>query len=149
MMTLWCIFRSPLMLGAEMTKMDDWTLSLLTNREVLALLEDGHHGVQVERTEDYAVWAGWNEKDGSVYAALFNLKEEAADVSVALTDIAASLPEAVGRGLLEKTGRAGGCGETAAEDIAMRELWTKETCYCAGDAIYSMVEGHGAKLFAL
>ena len=37
MMTLWCIFRSPLMVGAELTKLDDWTLSLLTNREVLSL----------------------------------------------------------------------------------------------------------------
>ena len=32
MMTLWCIFRSPLMLGAEMTKLDDWTLSMLQNK---------------------------------------------------------------------------------------------------------------------
>ena len=34
MMTLWCMFRSPLMIGAELTKMDDFTLSLLTNKEL-------------------------------------------------------------------------------------------------------------------
>ena len=32
MVTLWCLFGSPLMLGAELTKLDEWTLSLLTNR---------------------------------------------------------------------------------------------------------------------
>lgn len=39
MMTLWCIFQSPLMLGAELTKLDEETLSLLCNKKVLALLE--------------------------------------------------------------------------------------------------------------
>ena len=34
MMTLWCMFRSLLMIGAELTKMDDFTLSLLTNKEL-------------------------------------------------------------------------------------------------------------------
>ncbi|RGI17740.1 hypothetical protein DXC84_12890 [Ruminococcus sp. TF08-4] len=34
MMTLWCMFRSPLMIVAELTKMDDFTLSLLTNKEL-------------------------------------------------------------------------------------------------------------------
>ena len=33
-MSLWCIARSPLMLGADMTKMDDWTVKLLTNKEL-------------------------------------------------------------------------------------------------------------------
>ena len=40
MMTLWCMFRSPLMIGAELTKMDDFTLSLLTNKELLVLLSE-------------------------------------------------------------------------------------------------------------
>ena len=38
MMTLWCIFGSPLMVGAELTKLDQETLSLLTNKRVLAML---------------------------------------------------------------------------------------------------------------
>ena len=38
MMTLWCIFRSPLMLGAELTKLDAWTESLITNSRVLRLV---------------------------------------------------------------------------------------------------------------
>ena len=41
MMTLWCMFRSPLMIGAELTKMDDFTLSLLTNKELLVFLPRG------------------------------------------------------------------------------------------------------------
>ena len=35
MMTLWCLFGSPLMIGAELTLLDEATLSLLTNDELL------------------------------------------------------------------------------------------------------------------
>jgi alpha-galactosidase len=35
LMSLWSIFRSPLMLGGDLTAADEWTISLLTNREVL------------------------------------------------------------------------------------------------------------------
>src|SRR6202043_1678707 len=35
LMSLWCIFPSPLMIGGDLTMADDWTTSLLTNREVL------------------------------------------------------------------------------------------------------------------
>ena len=75
---------------------------------------------------------------------LFNLKEEEADVSISLEEIAGALPVKIGEKLLEQTGSQAKQGE-----IPLRELWTKETEYCAGGAVYSLVEGHGAKLFAL
>ena len=37
MMTLWCMMRSPLMAGCDMAQMDDFTLSLLTKGDVVAL----------------------------------------------------------------------------------------------------------------
>ena len=55
LMTLWCMFRSPLMIGAELTKMDDWTLSLLTNEELLTLMGEHCRGKQLRRTETEAV----------------------------------------------------------------------------------------------
>lgn len=142
MMTLWCIFRSPLMLGAEMTKLDDWTLSLLTNEEVLELLKDGHHGVQVSRSKERVIWTGWDEKDNSVYVALFNLGEADANVSVALSDIVDALPLKVGAALMERC-------DVDKSEIALKELWTKQNEYCTGEAIYSIVESHGAKLFRI
>ena len=56
MLTLWCMFRSPLMLGAELTKLDDKTLSLLTNRDVLSLLTDSCGAEQVRRDDTSAIW---------------------------------------------------------------------------------------------
>lgn len=71
MMTLWCIFRSPLMLGTELRAIDDWTLKLITNEEVLRLLKHSYGARQVLRTQDTVVWSSRDE-DGSIYVAFFN-----------------------------------------------------------------------------
>ncbi|MBQ8160118.1 MAG: glycoside hydrolase family 27 protein, partial [Clostridia bacterium] len=73
MMTLWCLFRSPLMLGADMTRMDDDTLKLLTCRELLVLEGEDFVPCQLEHTEDAAIWLSSNGKD--TYVALFNLSD--------------------------------------------------------------------------
>lgn len=71
MMTLWCIFRSPLMVGAELRDNDDWTLSILTNPEILRLLKYSYEAKQIQRTEDTVIWSSTDE-DGSKYVAFFN-----------------------------------------------------------------------------
>lgn len=139
MMTLWSIFRSPMMLGAEMTKLDDWTLSLLTNKEVLELLADGHHGVQVNRDEKTCVWAGWNEKDNTVYAALFNLSDSEAVVSVSWEEFGAALPLKTAAVLAEKL----------SEKNRLKELWTGAEEYCDAKEISGRVAAHGAKLYRI
>lgn len=78
MMTLWCMFRSPLMVGAELTKLDEWTLSLLTDRELLGLAAEGRRGRQLLRSEELAVWINEPENEtveGGTYIAVFNLKD--------------------------------------------------------------------------
>ncbi|MCD8398769.1 MAG: glycoside hydrolase family 27 protein [Lachnospiraceae bacterium] len=147
MMTLWCMFRSPLMLGAEMTKLDDWTLSLLTNREVLALLQDGHHGVQIQRTADYAVWGNYsdagveNQEKSGLYVALFNLKDEEAEVSVSVDELADAFPTEAAAVLYQRAGANGG--------LKLQELWSGETEAQDGMCISAMAEAHGAKLFRI
>src|SRR4029079_12941872 len=38
--SLWCLLSAPLLIGAPVERMDDFTLSLLTNDEVLAIDQD-------------------------------------------------------------------------------------------------------------
>jgi hypothetical protein len=47
MMNLWCIFRSPLMMGGELNDNDDWTLSLLTNDGAIAVNQQGSNPRQI------------------------------------------------------------------------------------------------------
>ena len=84
MMTLWCIFGSPLMIGGELTLMDEETLSLLTNPSVLHLLSLAENAKQRIRTNTHAIWLtnqdhGQGHGDGSAgtyYAAVFNLSDQ-------------------------------------------------------------------------
>lgn len=91
-MTLWCIFGSPLMLGAEMTKLDEWTLSLLQNKQLLKLLNGRFTARQVLRDKEKAVWAAVSP-EGERYIALFNLSEDTRSVSVDPEECADMFPE--------------------------------------------------------
>jgi len=90
MMTLWSIFRSPLMFGGELRDNDEWTLSLLTNEEVLAAHRHGCDPQMVCRIEDRTVWKSVHAETGQIYVALFNLRDEASDVSVTLDQLGIS-----------------------------------------------------------
>lgn len=90
-MTLWCIFRSPLMLGAELTQLDDETEKLLTNEKVLHLLKHSHGAKQLRRDEKEAVWTSVDDEADIVYVALFNLGEEFANLSVDVQELCDSL----------------------------------------------------------
>lgn len=81
MMTLWCLFGSPLMVGGSLTELDGWTLSLLTNREVLAMLTPDCRPRQVSRSGDEVVWIAENNKLGTSYLVLFNLSDNEREVS--------------------------------------------------------------------
>lgn len=76
MMTLWCMFRSPLMLGAELPKLDGWTLSLLCNDKVLGLLDGSKGAREIFRDEQVILWQSESTEDSSKYLAIFNISED-------------------------------------------------------------------------
>ena len=71
-MNLWCIFRSPLMFGGEMTLNDDFTLSLITNRELLEIDQYSSGNRPVISEKDKAVWT-CRDREGNEVFAFFNL----------------------------------------------------------------------------
>lgn len=91
MMTLWCLFGSPLMLGAELTKLDEETLALLTNQEILNMLNPAYRPHQICRDEEKAIWTACSDSDigaeAPVYLALFNLSENEQSISISMSDL--------------------------------------------------------------
>lgn len=76
LMTLWCIFPSPLMLGGDLTRSDAWTTSLLTNREVLDV--DQHsigNRVAVSKPNIVVLVADIAGKTDRHYVTVFNRSE--------------------------------------------------------------------------
>ena len=77
LMTLWSIARSPLILGADMTKLDEATLALLTNDEVLAVNQRSENNRQLFRTADSLIaWVADIPGSADKYVALFNARED-------------------------------------------------------------------------
>ena len=82
MMTLWSVFRSPMMIGADLPQLDDWTKSLLTNADVLHLLSHSSGARQMMRDNRQVVWCTKDTDGKHTYIAVFNLQDQAGDVSL-------------------------------------------------------------------
>lgn len=125
MMTLWAIFRSPLIIGGEMTKFDDFTMSLLTNEAILKMHATSRHAHQVWRREvngvETVLWTSMCA-DGGQYFALFNLGEEDNEVELSLTDL------------------------EIYDEVNMTELWSGEDLG-NGTSVKVKLPKHGAKAF--
>lgn len=78
LMTLWTIFQSPLMYGGTLPDIDDFTLSLFTNKEVLIMYKTITSKHQVFRDENWIVWMANSQK--REYVAIFNVSENDADL---------------------------------------------------------------------
>lgn len=71
-MSLWCIARSPLIFGGDMTRLDEFTLNLLTNPDVLAVNQASANNRQIWRQNDLIVWAADIPASRDRYVGLFN-----------------------------------------------------------------------------
>lgn len=72
LMTLWSIFRSPLMFGGHLPDNSTFTDSLLTNKEVLAMHGSCMNSRQWFNENDLIAWTADAPEDGTNYLALFN-----------------------------------------------------------------------------
>jgi alpha-L-fucosidase len=79
LMTLWSIARSPLIFGGDMTRMDDFTLSLLTNDEVIAVNQNSYANRQLFRRDGLVAWVADVPGSNDKYIALFNTRDKPAE----------------------------------------------------------------------
>jgi hypothetical protein len=76
LMTLWTIFRSPLMFGGDLPGNDAFTLSLITNKEVLNVLKKSSNNKPLFNDENKAAWMADDAATGDKYLALFNIADQ-------------------------------------------------------------------------
>lgn len=90
--SLWCLLSAPLLIGCDISRLNDFTLNLLTNDEVLAVDQDplGKQARQVIANIDYQVWVKELE-DGSRAIGIFNISEEHMKISINWNEL--GLPE--------------------------------------------------------
>ncbi|HET6480658.1 MAG TPA: CBM35 domain-containing protein [Actinoplanes sp.] len=120
--TLWAISASPLVVGDDLTTLDKLGTSLLTNREVIAVDQQGVPARPLSPAGDRQVW-GMRNTDGSYTVALFNLGDRPADVAAHWSSL----------------------GFTGA--ATLRDLWAQRDKGTVRDSISVRVPAHGASLF--
>ncbi|MCB9856051.1 MAG: NPCBM/NEW2 domain-containing protein [Phycisphaerales bacterium] len=81
--TLWSLLASPMLIGCDMTKLDDFTLALLTNPDVIAVNQDplGKQASRISQDGRTEIWAR-PLADGSTAVGLFNRGRKAHEISV-------------------------------------------------------------------
>jgi hypothetical protein len=131
-MTLWAIGRAPLMFGGHLPASDDWTLSLITNAEVLAVNQSGRGSRQLFRANGLAAWVSEAAEGGAKYVALFNISDRG------VHGPEAGLPVAVRPADLGFSG-----------PVAVRDLWSGEDIGVFAGEFVPLIPYHGAGLYRL
>jgi alpha-galactosidase len=121
--SLWCLLTSPLLIGTDLEKMDDFTLSLLTNDEVIDVNQDTlcMQAVRVGGAGDLKVYAKPLD-DGSLAIGLFNAGTNTAPVTANWSD-------------LKLTGQQ-----------RVRDLWRQKDVGVFADKFEAIVAPHGVAL---
>lgn len=94
--SLWSLQAAPLILSGDITRLDDFTLSLLTNDEIIEVDQDpmGRPGWRVSKNNGLEVWKRELE-DGSIAVGLFNRENEKARITAFWSDLELSGPQRV------------------------------------------------------
>jgi alpha-galactosidase len=89
--SLWCLLASPLLIGCDMTQLDEFTLNLLTNDEVLEVNQDplGRPAGRITQDGKFEVWAR-DMEDGSKTVGLFNRSQREQTITVNWADLGLS-----------------------------------------------------------
>jgi alpha-galactosidase len=134
--TLWSLLAAPFLLGCDLTALDEFTIDLMCNDEVLAINQDpaglqGHCLVDERRTNDrgrVTLHTSVYERrlqDGSIAVGLFNRNDEPAEVTVRWEDL----------------------GVTG--NYSVRDVWAQEDLGKEADRFTMGVAAHGAQLLLL
>jgi alpha-galactosidase len=134
MMTLWCVSRSPLMLGCDLPSSPPETLGLLTNADLLEVLTASRNNRELLREGDLVLWAADSTTSSDRFVAVFN---------TGTADLVRTLP-------------AGDLGLDSVVDgpgyrSLAREAWSGDDAVLGSiaglPALEVKVPGHGAKLY--
>ena len=125
MLTLWCIARSPLIIGNDLTQNDAFTLSLLSNYEVIEVNQKGSNQKQVYNTDGIIIWQSNCADNKSYNVALFNQKDAAAKINFQFKQL----------------GLNGKC--------TVRDLWAKKDLGIFENEFAETINEHGAGLYKI
>ena len=125
MLTLWCIARSPLIIGNDLTQNDAFTLSLISNPEVIAVNQKGSNQKQIHNEDGIIIWQSNCADNKSYTVALFNQKDSATKINFQFKQL----------GLIGK--------------YTVRNLWDRKDLGIFDNDFAATINAHGAGLYKI
>ena len=94
--SLWALLASPLLIGCDLTQLDDFTLGLLTNSEVIDINQDsfGYQASRFLSTEEEVIYVKPLD-DNSIAVGLFNLGIQSRKIGFRPIDLGMIEPQTV------------------------------------------------------
>lgn len=133
LMTLWCIFRSPLIFGGDLPSNDAATTALITNEEVLEVNQHSSSGRQALERGNVRAWVAQGAKSGEKYVAVFNLGESAETVDLKWSDLGIEA-------------RGGELRDLELHEPELRDLWSHKSLGAA-DGVHARIRPHASILY--
>jgi hypothetical protein len=125
LMTLWSIFRSPLMFGGDLPTSSADTVALLTNPEVLEVNQSSRGNRQLSRSSDIIIWMAEAALSDDRFIAVFNIGDVIQETAIELAEA--------------------GIGSRC----RVRDLWKREDEGVFDDTLELTLRPHSAALYRL
>ena len=122
LMSLWCMARSPLIMGGDLRSLDQWTLDLLTHDEILAINQHSSNNRPHFLQDGWNIWTADAAQKGAHYLAIFNTADKDGRFSFDL-------------------------GRIGVKSAHVRDLWAKSDLGRVDGAVTADVPLHGVKVF--
>jgi len=125
LMTLWSVFRSPLMFGGNLPDNDEFTTSLITNEEVIRVNQHTTNNREISFKNGLSIWTADDNENKAKYIAILNTSDKAADVTCTAKEL----------------------GVTAQSTV--HDLWKKLELGQVGKGLVISIPAHGAMLYSI
>jgi alpha-galactosidase len=121
--SLWSLLSAPLLIGCDLSRLDTFTLNLLTNDEVLAIDQDvlGKQARLVLDKDSVQVWVK-ELADGNKAVGIFNLSNKYRNIQLNWREIHLANP------------------------AKLRDVWRQQDMKLSGDTYTSFIPAHGVSL---
>ena len=125
LMTLWSVFRSPLMFGGNMPDNDEFTTSLITNEEIIRINQHSTNNREISFKNGISIWSADDNENKARYIAFLNISDKTSRVTYT--------PEELGVMAQSK----------------VRDLWKKSELGQVGKGLVISIPAHGSILYSI
>jgi alpha-galactosidase len=125
LMTLWCIAKSPLMYGGDLTLIRPSDLELLTNTEVIEVNKMSYGNKEHFKNDEMVIWSADIRSSPDKYVAIFNISDTNKEFEINTESFGLN------------------------KNFTIRDLWKRSDIYPQDTLMKCFVEAHGAVIYRI